>query len=100
MIIKMTLLEKYLELCNADGEKGFSDKAEQMYLFDFTKNFRNLHKFEDGYRTFKKICSMTDAEKQSYVEESPVQAKSFMGNMLRTRLFYAKGGKIVPTEMG
>ncbi|MDE7395860.1 MAG: hypothetical protein K2M95_07060 [Clostridiales bacterium] len=74
----MSLLDLYLE---KNGEKNWQnlirDEKENLYLFDFTTNFRDLHKFEDGFATFKKLCEMTDEERKKYVEDSPEQAKRF-----------------------
>lgn len=94
----MALLDLYLE--KGIWQETLPSGKQAVHLFDFTGNFRNLHKFEDGYRTFKKICEMSDNEKQSYLEENREQAKSFISNMMRTKLFYVKGGKPVPSAKG
>ncbi len=97
----MSLLDVYLTKNNEQKwQDAIKPEKDNVYLFDFTTNFRTLHKFEDGFRTFRKICEMSDAEKQSYIEESPRQAKSFMNNMLRTKLFYPKGGRPVLSAKG
>lgn len=93
----MSLLELYLKNTQ---EKLRDYEKENTNLFDFTTNFRDLRNFEDGYRTFKKLNEMSDAEKQAYLEENSEKAKSFMSNMMRTKLFYTKAGKRVPTAKG
>lgn len=97
----MSLLEKYLEKNNEPKWQSFmSDADENVYLFEFTKNFPNLWLLEDGFRTYSKICAMTPEEFKKYVEESPAQAKSFMENLKRTKLFMTREGKKVPTAKG
>ncbi len=69
------------------------DEKQALYLFDFTTNFRGLQKFEEGFVTFNKLCAMTDDEHREYVQASPEQAKTFLSNMMRTKLFYSKNGR-------
>ena len=57
----MSLLELYLK----KSENAVAEDKDNAYLFEFTRNFRTLHKFEEGFRTFAKICEMTEAEKQA-----------------------------------
>ena len=92
----MSLLELYLK----KSENAVAEDKDNAYLFEFTRNFRTLHKFEEGFRTFEKICEMTEAEKQAYIEDSPAQAKSFMSNMMRTKLFRSVRGKPRLTAKG
>ena len=68
----MALLDLYLG--KGIWQEALPGVKQAVHLFDFTGNFRNLHKFEEGFRTFKKICEMSDAEKQSYWEENRAQA--------------------------
>ncbi len=96
----MSLLDLYLEKSGEINPQNASFAAKDMYLFDFTTNFRTLHSVEEGFRTFKKIGEMTEEERQAYMEESPEKAKSFVNNMIRTKLFVPRGGKPVLTVKG
>lgn len=97
----MSLLELYLgKTDERKWQELGQDGKENVYLFDFTTNFRTLRSFEEGFRTFRKLCDMPEAEKQSYVGESPTQAKSFLSNMIRSKLFYSRHGKPVPSAKG
>ena len=84
----MSLLELYIKKnANFNAQEMLRDDKDNTYLFEFTRNFHTLHKFEEGFRTFKKICDMTEAEKQAYLKDGSAPAKSFMNNMIRTKLF-------------
>lgn len=97
----MSLLELYIKKnANFNAQEMLRDDKDNTYLFEFTRNFHTLHKFEEGFRTFKKICDMTEAEKQAYLKDGSAQAKSFMNNMIRTKLFYHKGAKPVLSAKG
>lgn len=91
----MSLLDLYIE-----KSENYSQEPSGAYLFDFTANFRTMQSFEDGFRTFKNICAMTDEERQAYMEASPESAKTFISNMIRTKLFRPAVGAPVLTEKG
>lgn len=93
----MSLLDLYL---SKTEDQNWQKDASFSYLFDFTTNFRDILSFEEGFKTFKKICDMTPSELSSYVEESPEKAKTFINNMMRTKLFKTKDGKRVLSAKG
>lgn len=96
----MSLLELYIE---RNKQKNWQDKMgedKNLYLFEFTWNFRNLLMFEDGFRTYSKLCSMDAEQLGKYIEQNPAQAKSFIANMNRTKLFMTSGGKRVLSAKG
>lgn len=97
----MSLLNLYIE---KSKEKNWQEKTgenkEDLYLFEFTGNFRNLLMFEDGFKTYSKLCSMDGEQLGKYIEQNPAQAKSFIANMNRTKLFMTSGNKRVRSAKG
>lgn len=94
----MSLLDIYIE--KSRDKKQMEHACENAYLFDFTTNFRDLLYFEEGFKTFKKICGMNADELKAYVEESPSKARSFSENMMCTKLFMTKGGSRTTSAKG
>lgn len=97
----MSLLELYKEK-NKDAK--WKEKVlginKNLYLYDFTINFRNLLYFEDGFKTYCKICEMNKDQLEEYTKANSGQAKSFMANMNRTKLFMTRDSKRTLSSKG
>lgn len=93
----MSLLQLYTEKCEKAREIRFADTG---YLFAFSENFPTLWLIEDGFRTYSKINAMTPEEFQTYIEETPAQARRFMDNVRRSKLFTTRDGKKVKSAKG
>ena len=93
----MSLLDQYIAKCAGKRPETLSDKG---YLFDFTENFTTLWMVEEGFYTYSKLCAMTAEEFNTYVEESPMQARRFMDNVRRSKLFMTRDGVKVKSAKG
>ncbi len=97
----MSLLDLYLEKNQSkEWQNKLLDDSENLFLFDFNENFRELLKFEHGFVTFKNMNEMKDDEYRKYLSDNAQTVKSFINNMTRVKMFYSKGNKRVLTAKG